>query len=248
MKKCNYCGIEIEGRHSLYANHVRWCDKNDTNGDKGSKNISKNKVELYKKLYPINEYIVTCEICKSWFLLNERESKFKKRKGRYFCSKKCSNTRQWTEESKNKISISTKNLWKDEEYANKVIVNNTNRNRRFTSKGEEEIKKYLKETFNDDEWTSGGGFRYNDVQLTRDMYSNKLKVIVEYDGIWHFKNIHNQLEEKQMKDRLLDEWVVNNNWRIVRLKDELYRKNKDKWLTELIDCIYNRNESVIKLY
>ena len=53
MKICKYCGIEIEGKHSLYANHVRWCNKNDTNGDKGSsKNdwrIIRLKDDLYRK-------------------------------------------------------------------------------------------------------------------------------------------------------------------------------------------------------
>jgi hypothetical protein len=246
MKICKYCGIEIEGKHSLYANHVRWCNKNDTNGDKGSSNNSKNKTEFYRKIYPINEYNVTCDVCKKDFILNERESRFKKRKGRYFCSYKCSRYR--SQGCRDKLRITAANLWKNEEYANKVIVNNTNRNKIFTSKGEEEIKKFLKETYINDEWTSGGGFKYNGINLTRDMYSNKLKVIVEYDGVWHFKDIHGQLEDKQMKDRLLDEWVIKNDWRIIRLKDDLYRKDKNKWLDKLIDCIYNRSETIIKLY
>lgn len=246
MKKCKYCEKEIEGKHSLYANHVRWCDKNTTNGDKGTSEVSKSKIDYYSKLYPINEYNVICKVCETPFVLVERESKFNKRNDKYFCSYSCSRKR--SEEAKQKISLSSKKLWKNEEYANKIVKNNTNKNYRFTSKGEEEIKKYLKETYKVDEWTSGGGFKYEDINLTRDIYSNKLKVIVEYDGIWHFKDIHGQLENKQMKDKLLEKWTIENNWRLIRLKDDLYRKNKKYWLNNLLNSIYNSTEQIIKLY
>jgi hypothetical protein len=246
MKICKYCNIQIDDKHSIYANHVRWCDKNTTNGDKGISEVSKSKIDYYLKLYPINEYNVICKVCDAKFTLLERESKFNKRNGKYFCSYSCSRKR--SEEAKQKISLSTKELWKNEEYANKIVKNNTNKNYRFTSKGEEEIKKYLKEIYKVDEWTSGGGFKYENINLTRDMYSNKLKVIVEYDGIWHFKDIHGQLENKQMKDNLLEKWVIENNWRLIRLKDDLYRKNKKYWLNNLLNSIYNSNEQIIKLY
>jgi very-short-patch-repair endonuclease len=246
MKICKYCNIQIDDKHSIYANHVRWCDKNETNGDKGINNVSISKIKYYQNLYPINEYNVSCKICGKDFKLIERESKFNKRNGKYFCSYKCSRKR--SEEAKKKISLSTKKLWMNEEYANKVVKNNTNRNRRFTSKGEEEIKKYLKETYIVDGWTSGGGFKYKDVYLTRDMYSNKLEIIVEYDGIWHFKDIHGQLEQKIEKDRLLEEWCIKNNWRLIRIKDDLYRKNSKYWMEQLLISIYNSNEQIIKLY
>jgi len=80
------------------------------------------------------------------------------------------------------------------------------------------------------------------------MYSNKLKVIVEYDGIWHFEDIKGQLADKQMKDNKLEEWAINNGWRLIRIKDILYQKDKTKWLNILLDAIYNRSEQIIKLY
>lgn len=246
MKVCKYCKKMIEGKHSIYANHVRWCDKNNTNGDKGRKKISKKKIERDAEEFPSIDFEVKCLSCSSFFILNERESKFKKRKGRYFCSYKCARKRN--ESTKLKISISTIELWKDEVYMNKVISNNANKNRRFTSKGEEEIKKYLKEKFQSDEWTSGGGFKYKDVILTRDMYSNKLKTIIEYDGIWHFKDIHGQLAEKQLKDLLIEEWCLQNNWRLIRLKDDLFRKDKVKYLNILIESIYNKSDQIVKIY
>ena len=248
MKACKYCSNEIDGTHSVYANHVRWCDKNKNNGDKGSKKISESIRKRNEVLYPIIDHQVSCVICDNSFLLKERESKFKKRKGRYFCSYSCSKTIIFTDEMRMKSSEATKKLWQNGSYVNKFIENNVNKNYRFSSKGEEEVRKYLKENFTDDEWTSGGGYKYKGVNLTRDIYSNKLKVIVEYDGIWHFKDIHGQLDDKQMKDRLLEEWVIENDWRIVRIKDDLYRKNKKMWIDILVDSIYNKEDKIIKLF
>ena len=51
-----------------------------------------------------------------------------------------------------------------------------------------------------------------------------------------------------MKDNLLEKWVIENNWRLIRLKDDLYRKNKKYWLNNLLNSIYNSNEQIIKLY
>jgi hypothetical protein len=48
MKKCKYCEKEIEGKHSLYANHVRWCDKNTTNGDKGISEVLSKSIIIRK--------------------------------------------------------------------------------------------------------------------------------------------------------------------------------------------------------
>lgn len=247
MKVCKYCNKEIEGKHSIYANHVRWCDKNTTNGDKGGSKISEAKKKYYEDNRKILEYDVSCKICNKNFKLYKTSSEFRKRKNKFFCSNKCSISRS-SFETRIKISKSSKNLWKNEEYANRIIQNNTNRNKRFTSKGEEEIKKHLKENYKSDNWTSGGGFKYKGKILTRDIYSNDLKIVIEYDGIWHFKDIHGQLEEKQLKDKLLEEWIIDNDWRIVRISDDLYRKDKVKYLEILINSIYNKSDKVLKIY
>jgi hypothetical protein len=50
MKVCKYCEKEIQGNHGTYANHVRWCEKNTTNGDKGRKKLSESSYERYEKI------------------------------------------------------------------------------------------------------------------------------------------------------------------------------------------------------
>lgn len=140
MKVCKYCNKEIEGKHSIYANHVRWCDKNKTNGDKGGSKISESKKKYYEELNGnLNEYDVKCFRCNKTILIKEPKNKYPM-KEKYFCSIKCSNTRDFSIDDKRKMSIRMSEKWKNEEYANRIIQNNTNRNKRFTSKGEEEIK------------------------------------------------------------------------------------------------------------
>lgn len=111
--------------------------------------------------------------------------------------------------------------WKDDPiYAHKCTsrIHKT----RFNSKGEIEMRNYFLEMYPGDEWTHGGGLRIIDnIFASRDLYSNKLKISVEYDGIWHFKDICGQLARKQEKDKQLEEWSISNCWRLVRIKDEI---------------------------
>lgn len=250
MKLCKYCDKPIEGSNSIYANHVRWCTKNEKNGDKGSSNISKKAFERYLKINGLKkEFNVNCYRCKKDFIVIESENKFPK-KEKYFCSISCANSGRkrikytHSDEFIEKTRERMKKLWQDPTY----VKNHMIANKVFSSKGERELINYFKNNFIEDNWTFGGAIKFNNTTITRDLYSNKLKVCIEYDGIWHFKDIHGQLEEKQYKDKCLEEWVIENNWKLVRIKDELYRKNKEFWINKLIESIYNSNEQIIKLY
>jgi len=248
MKVCKYCSKEIEGNHSIFANHVRWCDKNLTNGDKGIKNNKLTKLKNYQIKFGTNkEFEINCYKCLKSFFISEPEFKHPL-KEKYFCNRSCANSRQHNTTTKRIMSEKSKKLWEDENYANRVITNNTNKNRRFTSKGEEEIRKHFISKYQDDEWTFGGGFKYDDLILTRDLYSKKLKVIFEYDGIWHFKDIHGQLDSKIRKDQTLEKWVMENDWRLIRIKDEIYNTNKTYYLELIENYVYKSKEQIIKIY
>ena len=177
----------------------------------------------------------------------EPEFKFPK-KEKYYCNRSCANSRNHSLETKKLISEKNKLVWENEDYANRVIKNNTNKNKRFTSRGEEEVRNFFISKYVSDEWTFGGGFKFEGYILTRDLYSNKLKVIFEYDGIWHFKDIHGQLELKRKKDSQLEKWVIENGWRLIRIKDEIYNKNKNQYLELIEKSIYESNEQIIKIY
>jgi len=250
MKECPYCKKKIEGKHSIYANHVRWCKDNpkynETNENKnisiGVKKQLDNKLGKYKKFY------VTCSNCQGVFQVEEREKQFPK-KEKYFCSRSCANVRHHSEETKQKIrketSIAIKKLWRDPVYIHKTL---SAANSIFTSKGEVEVREYFRSNFPNDDWTFGGNLRYNEYPLVRDLYSNKLKVCIEYDGIWHFEDIHGQLEGKQKQDFALEQWCIENGYRLIRIKEDVYYTDKEQWINNLVNEVYNGNGRIVKFY
>ena len=171
------------------------------------------------------------------------------------CSKSCavsiSNTQRilngWISPCKNdeyrkRASKKSKELWKDPAYAKKVM----SASKKFTSKNEVIIRNYFIENYPTDEWTFGAGLRVANETIVRDLYSKKLKICFEYDGIWHFKDIHGQLVKKQLKDSLLEKWCIENKYTLIRIDENFF--NKTITLTDLVDLIYSITEpKIIKI-
>jgi hypothetical protein len=106
-RSCKYCEtqfFDVEGR--VFANHVRWCPKNTTNGDKGRLALRK-ALEKYVTLKQgeITIFDVTCYKCKKLFQVHKRSKKFSSFE-QFHCSRKCANKRVHSLETKLKISIS----------------------------------------------------------------------------------------------------------------------------------------------
>ena len=156
-----------------------------------------------------------------------------------FCSPSCANSRNHSEETKKKISNSVKNNpngWASTEWR-ELHPDGIRTNH---SKRELEIINYLKENFPDDDWKQGfvsqGVIKVNDKNyyINPDLHSDKLKVVIEYDGIWHFKDINNQLEQKQLVDRLTYQWCKDHNYRLIRIDSDLNIP-----IPKIVDSIYN---------
>lgn len=112
-----------------------------------------------------------------------------------------------------------------------------------SSKNERAIVEYFKKSYPDDEWKTAGRLVLSDGSfLARDLWSDKLKVCFEYDGIWHFKDICGQLSKKQIKDKLLEEWCINNSYRLIRIDEKEYKNIK-----QIVDLIYKNKEQIIKI-
>lgn len=256
-RTCKYCEktfTDMSGK--VFANHVRWCDKNKTNGDKGRSNISKGINKGHdKRIGQIKSFTKICanSDCNSIFVVNCRSHNLNNTSN--YCSIECRNIvsahvdRIWTDEMKSEVSIRSKELWTQDEYIEKQMKNNMGANgkRRFTSKGEEEMREYFKTKFPDDGWTHGGSLKMGEHRLVRDLFSKQLKVCIEYDGIWHFKDIKCQLERKQIKDLALEEWCKENGWRLIRIDEDVYNADKKSTLELLESHVYNTNISVIKI-
>lgn len=181
--------------------------------------------------------------------------KYEQRRNDY-CGSSCSASknnigRVFSEETKKKMSISAsidnKKRWNNPEYVKTHLVNIGKR--RFNSKGEIEVREYLKINLPEYEWTSGGFIKLSEDKMTTvDVYSRKMKICVEYDGIWHFKNINGQLKRKQMKDKNLNEWCLKKGYRIIRISEDYYKKNKVVSLKKLEKEILSGKRKLVKLY
>lgn len=249
MKKdriCKHCGNtfnNIEGR--VFANHVRWCDPHvDTTNIKSAIQSRFNNL--------IGEIETHTRICKNdgcgkTFTVTCRKTALHKQP--QCCSTTCahilagSNPRQWTPEMKMIASQRSKKQWESDEYIDLM----TNRKTMYTSKGELEVRNHFKINYPTDGWTHGGSLLYNGDRLVRDLFSPILKICIEYDGIWHFKNIKNQLADKQRKDKNLELWCVENGWRIIRIDDDVYNADKSGSIVQLEHHVYSSTEPVIKL-
>jgi hypothetical protein len=104
IKTCKYCDTTFEDIHpNVFANHVRWCTKNTSNGDKGSSKIQSALEKAFnKKLGEFREFEVLCKKCERNFLVKEREKLHPTREV-YYCSKRCSKSRIISDEMKENI-------------------------------------------------------------------------------------------------------------------------------------------------
>lgn len=169
-----------------------------------------------------------------------------------FCSKSCANRRAHSNETKLKISSSIKKLVINHpEFFgfHNNLSEDPNCYSKFSSRRERELRDFLKEQFPDAGFTTGhfcdvyiNNKRY---MLNPDMYSHKYKLVIEYDGIWHFKDIHNQLDSKQFKDRLLFEWIKASDYSLIRI-DEEYKISNTEFL-DLIKTVLNSHTRQIIL-
>lgn len=243
MKKdrtCQYCNEQfeqIEGR--VFSNHVRWCKKNPHDTITNVHNGADKKFGVHK------EFLVKCHKCSIEFTVVEREFQFPK-KERYFCNRSCANgkiqTKEANESRRIKNAIASKLLWQDPLYIAKMDIG---RRPRFTSKAEVLIREHFINKF-DDGWTFGGNIKHNDLMLSRDLFSKRLKICFEYDGVWHFKDIHNQLEKKQAKDKALEDWCVENDWRLIRMSESFHLEHKEDFVYIIEDAIYNKQDQILK--
>lgn len=253
-KKCYICEKEFFNP-KVFANHVKWKHSTEEKLLETKKKLKESAVKNNEKRFG-KKVIVRrkCDKCGKEYetiakFKDEIQIPFSNKKNEIkwyksnFCSLGCAHYRYnlreaWTEEKKEKAKIRSKKLWLDEEYALKCIKSN----KIFSSKKEREIVNYFRTNFPDDEWTFGPFGKKNEVRINCDLYSHKLKVVFEYDGDWHFKEINGQLENKRKKDRILEELVKEKGYRLIRI-DEKENLSIDK----IKELIYNKEEPIIKI-
>lgn len=106
IKNCKWCKKEIKvEKQCLFALHVSNCDSNPN---------KIKRIEKYKKLYTGKQLVKReklkqkCPKCGIEFEIEITESEKRRNKYKKHCSRKCANSREITDETKNKISDSCK--------------------------------------------------------------------------------------------------------------------------------------------
>ena len=115
------------------------------------------------------------------------------------------------------------------------------------SKGEIEVRNHFSKKFPNHEWKHTGWLTVGGQRILRDLYSDKLKVCVEYDGIWHFENINGQLKYKRSVDKKLQKWCLKNKYRLIRISESFYKDDIDFSLKLLEHKVYSSNRRLVKL-
>lgn len=104
-----------------------------------------------------------------------------------------------------------------------------------TSKGENKIRKFLK----------NNKIRYEEqkifekckdkISLRFDFYLPNKNNIIEFDGIYHYKNIYGDLKKQKKRDKIKNKFCKNNNIKLIRIPYWEYNNIENILINELHD-------------
>lgn len=238
LKICEICGFQTKNGR-IFSNHIRWQHRmKDRNSEAFKRFCEKIKEQRKFTSQGVNIQSTEKAFCKKCGKEFERVVYVNNATGRRktltdFCSVKCSHSRVWTAEQKHHLSEKAKS--NPSGFA-KPGWTSTKSARKNHSKRELEIVNFFKENFPADEWKVGlieGSIRHDGVLVNPDLWSKKLKVVIEYDGVWHFKNIHNQLDYKQKVDKITTKWCLERGYRLIRIDEKLKITNE-----KIMEAVY----------
>lgn len=96
MYKCKYCNREFKKNSNHVSHEKYYCRKNPNwSKEEAKKRSVKGKKENIKRYGKFKFFKVKCYKCEKEFEVKEREKLFPK-KEKYFCSKKCIHSRDWS--------------------------------------------------------------------------------------------------------------------------------------------------------
>lgn len=233
IKICEICGFQTDNG-KIMSNHKRWKHISP----KGSESCNKTLEKLSQKgkeRCGVQDRPAVCPECGKEFMSHY----MKKGMWKKYCSATCANKQGSKYVDYKKVSDYQKEhgTWQEN------FIKNGLGNKKNHSKRELEIVSYFKENFPNDEWKQGlidGSKKHDGCLINPDLWSKKLKIIIEYDGDWHFKDINNQLEYKQKVDKATMKFCEENGYRIIRIDEKEKVSNE-----QIVESVYQKQDSKI---
>ena len=106
IKVCEWCKKTITvDKQSQFAIHIANCDDNPSKLKRNEKCSSLFKGKEIVKRIVLKQ---NCPKCNKEFEIKITNSEYKKNRFRKFCSRKCANSKEWSDEHKKKLSESCK--------------------------------------------------------------------------------------------------------------------------------------------
>lgn len=253
MKTCLVCGETFDvGR--IYSNHVRWKHRDRAFSTEGKAAIQENARRLNKQRlgYEGSKFDgSTCEICNRKLSTSERKNRFCSTEACRFQAHSIGGTAAWKDRT-TMLRIVQTTVWNNPMWVKNMGTGSTKPEMRkyFSSKGERELTEVIKNRLPQYHWQTGGSHNIgNNVRKAFDVYCKDIKLIVEYDGAYHWKNIYGNLPIVQMKDRQMETFCINNGWKLIRVNERTYQK-MPQIVETIINMILNYEvlPSVTKLY
>jgi hypothetical protein len=242
---CDMCDFQTTNG-KIMSNHKRWKHKTDKNSEK-YKLFQAKLSEAFKRR--IKWIKTTCEVecpeCGATFMTTKEENKLTNevRYSRHYCSTSCAH-KQGSKFTDYKKVAEWQKAHPSGCFSLEWKINHPEFAKNF-SKRELEIVNYFKTHFPEDEWKQGfinGSTKVDGFMINPDLWSKKLKVVIEYDGIWHFKDIHGQLERKQNADKATLKFCKENGYRLIRIDEDLNISN------EIIENEVYNNKNELQLF
>ena len=233
MYKCQECNKEFK-TFQAKANHVRWQHKEEKFSKEGYQSLKE------KSARPERFEDVNCPICETVF--RRRKGKQPGEKGyKKTCSRSCGNRSRagsYSKETKEKLSLAAKNN-KSFTEAGLRIKNN----KRFSSKLERSLAKML-----GDEFKRHHNIKFNNRRIDFDIASKDNLFLIECDGVWHFKKVHegHDFEKVKKTDALKEEYAKENSKVLIRIDNTKY--NLQQTFDIVKKELANRTPRIVKYY
>lgn len=121
------------------------------------------------------------------------------------------------------------------------------KSQRHSSAGERIIRAALQQQ--DPEWKAHRKVGRKAV----DLINHHLRVVVEYDGEWHFRKLHelHNFEQVKAKDQETEQWCTEHNYTLYRISENYFKRTLDsnvQLVVDDIECVFDGTDSVVKRY